>query len=163
MSVVVKPKEAGGEVTPGGATISVSPRRSRPLAVKPMAAIPVATPLEPTFASDEVFLMRRIHEHDAPVLRSRGFTPQDPNHPTVWIGNYRGYPVEIRFPPQYPALPFEWIWRKRPLGFHNIVRNKQREPILCIAAILDKRQWNPAIGVRGILEMLDDHPYFKRK
>jgi len=163
MSVVVKPKENGLGVKPKGETINVSPRLSKPLIIKPMIAQPVAAPIEPTFASDEVFLMRRICDVEAPILRSKGFIPKDANRPTVWKGKYRGYPVEIRFPPQYPALPFEWVWLKSPPGFPNIVYNKRGETILCIDRILDKKKWNPAIGVRGIFEMLDEHQYFRRR
>ena len=163
MTVLVKSKENGIEVKPYTEPLRVPPKFSQPLKVKPLVSQPIAAPNDPSFASDEVFLHRRISDVEAPVLKTRGFNPKNTNRPTTWKGRYKGYSVEVRFPPQYPALPFEWVWLELPPNFPNVVRNKNGEPILCIDRILDKAKWNPAIGVRGVLEMLDDHPYFRRR
>jgi hypothetical protein len=157
MTIVIKAKE-------DGRTIIVLPESNIVgLKINPATARPLIVQEELTFATDEQFLCHRIKDVEAPVLKSRGFAPVSPRRIKVWRGLYRGYLAEIRFPPQYPALPFEWIWINPPPHFPNIVLNRQNEPALCIDRILDKNKWNPAIGTRGIFEMMDDHPYFQRR
>ena len=163
MSIIIKAKKGINEET--GREIFILPDSNRNrIIINPTNAKTLSIREEKlTFATDEQFLFRRIKDVEAPVLTLRGFTPISPRRIKVWRGLYKGYLTEIRFPLQYPALPFEWVWINPPPFFPNIVRNKQNEPALCIDRILDKNKWNPAIGTRGIFEMMDDHPYFQRR
>ena len=98
----------------------------------------------------------RIETLEAPVLRERGFKPVDESLAT-WKGKYNGYPAQIFFQPEYPAVPFQWHWNRVPDGFGNVVGSQ-----LCIEALLDRNAWTPEMTVETVFEGLDSHPYFRR-
>lgn len=97
----------------------------------------------------------RIRNREEPSLTNRGFRPTDDNL-TTWTGRFKGYPVRIYFPYDYPAVPFKWYWQKIPSGFHNVINNE-----LCVQALLNNSKWTPDLTVETIFESLESHRYFR--
>jgi hypothetical protein len=98
----------------------------------------------------------RIEKLEAPVLQERGFKSIDETM-TTWRGKYKGYPAQIVFSSEYPAVPFQWYWDEVPNGFGNVIDNQ-----LCIEALLDNNAWTPEMTVETVFEGLDSHPYFRK-
>jgi len=113
-----------------------------------------------SFPSNDFFDLRlpRIKMLEEPFLRKKGFRPVD-EQLTVWVGQYKGYGVQIVFPHDYPAVPFAWYWEWNPPGFPHVVEGNR----LCIEALLYYEKWAPDMTVETIFEALDSHWYFRDK
>lgn len=99
----------------------------------------------------------RIKGLEAPILQERGFRPTD-DYMASWKGRYEGHPVQIYFPSEYPAVPFQWHWGQVPSGFEHVVGSK-----LCIEALLDNNAWTPELTVETVFEGLDSNSYFRKR